>query len=478
MTRPQPGSESSQSNARKTILVVLGLVVVGTLFLLPQFVDEPWFAGDVEVLPEIPRGSAASVAPSTAAELTRFRQQSQSVLAQIVDSRERLETMGVEFWAGADFQQALEIVASGDEFYSYGEYQASLEAFEDARDRLAALEDLGHNKLEESKASALDAIESLNMVVATSASELASAIAADDPEVKALLARVETLEQVAAHIEAGDLAMDQDRFEQAREEYRQAANLDPAHRRAADALANAGRQVTDVTFRRHMSRGFAALEQGDYVGAREAFGQAGRIYPGNDAVSKALAQVNNRESHRSVSRDLTVASEFEAREEWAQALAIYERLLADDPSLSDAKVKLIPARVRAELDERLQKYIDDPLLLSSESGYRSARTTLEDARGIPEPGARLVSQIEALDQLIERANLPVDVVFRSDNLTHVVLYRVADLGRFESTSVKLRPGRYVVAGTRNGYRDVRVEFTVTGQSTRETIDVRCEEPIG
>jgi hypothetical protein len=79
---------------------------------------------------------------------------------------------------------------------------------------------------------------------------------------------------------------------------------------------------------------------------------------------------------------------------------------------------------------------------------------------------------------VKAANSPVDVKFRSDNQTHVVLFRVAELGRFEQVSVKLRPGKYVAAGTRSGYRDVRVEFTVTGKPLEEPIVVRCEQPIG
>ncbi len=69
-------------------------------------------------------------------------------------------------------------------------------------------------------------------------------------------------------------------------------------------------------------------------------------------------------------------------------------------------------------------------------------------------------------------------MFRSDNQTHVILFRVAELGRFEQVSVKLRPGKYIAAGTRSGYRDVRIEFTVTGERQEEAIVVRCEEPIG
>jgi len=169
---------------------------------------------------------------------------------------------------------------------------------------------------------------------------------------------------------------------------------------------------------------------------------------------------------------------LESREQWQEAVSIYETLLEEDPSLVDARVRLIPARVRAELDKQLNAYIEEPLRLSAKAEYRTAQEALENARGIANPGQRLSGQITSLDSLLKVANSAVDVVFQSDNQTHVVLFRVADLGRFQQVSVKLRPGKYVAAGTRSGYRDVRVEFTVTGEPIDEPIAVRCEEPIG
>ena len=227
-----------------------------------------------------------------------------------------------------------------------------------------------------------------------------------------------------------------------------------------------------------MSRGFAALERDDYEGARSAFVAAGKIRPGDTAVEKALAQVENRESGSFVSQELERASELESREEWREAVSIYDTLLESDPSLTDARVKLIPARVRADLDERMVAYIGEPLRLSSKSEFTAAQSALADAKGIPNPGPRLAGQIAELDSILKIANSAVDVEFRSDNQTHVVLFRIAELGRFEQVSVKLRPGKYVAAGTRSGYRDVRVEFTVTGKPLEKPIVVRCQEPIG
>lgn len=471
-------TSESRSKTQKITLIALGAIVIVTVFLLPQFVTEPWLAPDDQPLPEIPQGSPQNVLPSTAAELKRYRQESQNLLADIVTMRERLTASNVGLWAEVEFKQAEDLIASGDEHYSFGEYDVSLDRFQQAHTRLTGLEALGRQKLAEAKASTEAAIESLNSNVANSQIELARAIAAEDPEVQALSARVAALAALTEHIEAGDRALELDKYAKAREEYRAAVALDPDHQRAANSLSRANRAVTDSDFRNHMSRGFAALERGDYDSAQSSFQSAGRIYPGNDAVSKALAQVENRKSISIVSVDLQRASDLESREEWQQAVDLYEALLADDPSLTDARVKLIPARVRADLDARLSGYIKEPLVLSNKTEFDAAQQSLQDARGINDPGPRLSGQILELDRLLRVANSPVDVVFRSDNQTHVVLFRVADLGQFEQRSVKLRPGRYVVSGTRNGYRDVRVEFTITGEPLERPIEVRCEEPIG
>ena len=473
MSRTRPNSQT-----QKVTLITLGVVAVATVFFLPQFVTEPWIISkDVENL-EAPPPAPEDIAPSTAAELTKYRQDSQGVLAEIIVIRDRLTERNVEFWAEADFLFALGKVEVGDKEYSFGDYEQSRDLYREARDQLADLVTLGEQKLIESKAQGLMAVESLNFNVASSASELAVAISAQDPEVQTLVGRVETLPQVSQHIEAGDHAMERDRFEVARTEYRKANELDSAHKRAREGMASAQAEIIGGAFRGQMSRGFAALENQNYAGARLAFRKAGEIEPSNPAVAQALAQVKNRESLAFVNQQLVVATDLEAQEAWADALVIYRSLLATDPTLTDAKARLIPAGVRADLDEQLSEYIDDPLTLSNKKGFENAQVTLKDAQGISNAGPRLSGQIDQLATLLERATSPVNVVFSSDNQTHVVLYRVAELGTFQQTSMRLRPGRYVAAGTRDGYRDVRVEFTITGDPMDEPIVVRCEEPIG
>jgi hypothetical protein len=164
-------------------------------------------------------------------------------------------------------------------------------------------------------------------------------------------------------------------------------------------------------------------------------------------------------------------------EEWKQALAVYELVLAQDSSLTEIKAKLIPVKARSDLDTKLNELNEDPLKLAEPAVYRRAQMTLNDALGIANPGNKLLEQVATLENLLKLAVSPVNVVFQSDNLTKVTLYRVAELGQFEQTSLVLKPGRYIAAGTRNGYRDVRVEFSITGEPMDGPIIVRCEETI-
>jgi tetratricopeptide (TPR) repeat protein len=159
--------------------------------------------------------------------------------------------------------------------------------------------------------------------------------------VQSLAARAATLAEVAGHIEAGDQALARDQYSAAQAEYRKAVGLDPAHQRAARSLAHANQEVTASACRAHMSRGFTALARQDFAGARSAFLDADRIQPGNAAVAAALAQVENRQSGNLVVSELERAADLESREEWREAVTIYEAALADDPSFHRRPVRLI-----------------------------------------------------------------------------------------------------------------------------------------
>ena len=72
---------------------------------------------------------------------------------------------------------------------------------------------------------------------------------------------------------------------------------------------------------------------------------------------------------------------------------------------------------------------------------------------------------------------PISVVFESDSVTEVAIRGVGTLGNFARRDVPLKPGRYVVVGRRNGYRDTRSEISVIPGRQQPVVEVRCEEKI-
>ncbi len=478
MTHGQAQTKPDKNSGnQRTVLLVLGLLALATVFLLPALVSKPWIVDGSLDGPASVDSSPTSVSPSTAAEKTRYRRESQTVLAKIIPVRDLLQDQSVELWAAIEFQLALAKIETGDGQYSYGQYRQSLESYEQALAGFTALEALGQKKLTDALAIGLEAIESLNIGGAQGAGELATAIAADDPQVQELAARIVSLPELAEQLESGDMARIANHLDAAQIAYQAAVNVDPMHKRAAESLASIKTGITEGRFRQHMSRAYAALDRGDYEAAVAAFEQAGTVYPGHAAIAQGLAQVENRSSQLSLDRQLAHAAELELNEEWAQAITVYEELLTQDPTLTAAKARLIPVKARADLDRRLERFNEDPLRLSRRAVYQQAQSALSDAGEISNPGNRLLGQIEELKTFMKRALTSVNVVFQSDNLTEVTLFRVAQLGQFEQTSLSLKPGRYIIAGTRRGFRDVRVEFTVTGEPLDEPIVVSCQEPI-
>jgi tetratricopeptide (TPR) repeat protein len=478
MTQGQAQANPDESAGKqKVIIAVLALVALASVFLLPRFVSDTWISDGGSDRVPVADTSASSVSPSTAAEKTRYRQDAQSVLAQIIPLRDGLIAQSVETWSPVEFKIAMDRIAVGDEEYSYGNYLEALDVFQKALTEFTELDTLGKQKLEEALNQGLVALESLNVGGAISASELATTLAPVDPEVLELASRATRVADLATHIESGDLSRQAGQLQAAQDSYQRAVDLDGKHQRASESLAAIKKEITDSQFRGHMSRAYAAMERDDFDAALEAFNQAATIYPGNNAMAQGRAQVANQNAQATVNDQITQAANYEATEDWSLAVSVYESLLEQDPTLTDIRVKLIPAKVRSGLDQRLEEFNEDPLRLSQQSIYRQAQVALNDAMGIPNPGPRLSGQVEELNVLLKRALTSVDVVFKSDSQTVVTLFRVAQLGQFEQTSLTLKPGKYIAGGTRQGFRDVRIEFTITGEPLDGPVVVKCEESI-
>lgn len=459
------------------IFVLLLALVGAVFFVLPNYVAPPDPAS-VVVVPTAPAPAAPALSPFEEAQKMRQREAAQNTLATLLELQEDLEKKEVLEWAGDAFDAAIEQARRGDEAYRQQRFDEANDFYQagvDAMQAIKAGEPALYTALVSAGNAALDAGDA---DAATTAFTRALLIDPQSREAASGLERAKVLTDVLELLQNGRNLQAGRQYEQARELYRQAQALDAAHPDVAAALREVDAAIADRDFAAAMSRGYSALQSGDSGAALRAFEQARAMRPNSSEVEAALQQARDRQTFDAISVHIDTALMHEGNEEWAQAVAAWDQALAVDPNLVDAVQGRQRSESRRLLDEFLEATIANPLRVAEPEIHAQTEQVIADAeRVIPNPGPRLAGQLASVKGFLERALIPVDVELRSDGMTNVTVYRVAELGTFTSHTLNLMPGQYVAVGVRPGYRDVREEFVVGLDGQVPVITVACSEAI-
>jgi len=461
------------------LLLITALLVV---FVLPVVVREYELPLEprVEVVPPpvAAESPAGELSPFEEAVLARARSQAQEVLAAILDARDELEALRVAEWAQAEYDSALEAARVGDVFYRDREFDQADTSYRAAADILDGLIESVPLRLEQALAAGGEALLQGDPVRAAEQFDLALLLEPGNAAAETGLERTATHNELAALLDrAGELAGAGD-LQQSLAVYREAAALDPANPLARQGIAAVSARIRERAFSAHMSAGFALLEAGDPEGAIAEFASADALGVNSEQARSAIEQTRGRVASIEIERLRGRIGAAEGGEQWQQAVDAYDEVLAIDANVVFAIDGRDYAARRAQLDNLLAEAIANPYRFNEDDVYRQALDVYYTGRAIENPGPKLAGQLDTLEALLTDSQIPIDVQFASDNLTHVTLLRVAELGEFEQTSLPLKPGRYVALGRRIGYREVREEFTVGFGQTPERVVVQCVERLG
>ncbi len=226
-----------------------------------------------------------------------------------------------------------------------------------------------------------------------------------------------------------------------------------------------------------MSAGFSAIQNNNPESALLSFNQALALRPQSSDAISAITQAENMITSRDLNIQLNAAREHESAERWLEALQAYNNALALDANVVTATNGQENAQTRSNLDAFLNNIINAPLRLADEAVYQQSITVYNQALPLAQENTRLYQQLVSLRGFLDKARVPVTVTLNSDGLTNVTIFRVSELGEFQTQTLNLNPGSYTAVGVRSGYRDVRTEFTVPFSGEEPIITVICNEPI-
>ena len=250
-----------------------------------------------------------------------------------------------------------------------------------------------------------------------------------------------------------------------------------AHLALAAHAASAAQPPGDDGYAAAAGQGFAALGAGRLDEARAAFEKARSIRPAGGEALDGLRRVAAANAARRFAALRAQAIDFEAQERWEDALALYTSVLRQAPAAAFAQEGSARATERLQLSDSLQALIDHPGALASARARGQAVELLQAAEDEPSPGPVLREQIAGVTALLPGADRPVHLALVSDSLTQVSIPNVGTFGSFARRDVDLKPGHYTVIGTRDGYRDVRLDVTIAPGQDVQTVSITCNEPI-
>ena len=308
----------------------------------------------------------------------------------------------------------------------------------------------------------------------TSPQPLPAAEAPAAPPAPQAAERVEAVKQRLASAErlsaAGNLSA-------AQSDFQEALRLDPQSQQAREGLQRVTSRMAAEEFRRWMAEGFKALNAGDLTGAQAQFRKAKALRPEAPEVAEALAQTETGLRTARIEAARQRALTAEQREDWIGAQAAYEEALGMEPALQFAQQGKERAVALVTLERRIAVFVNQPVLLESDAQLENAARLLQDIQAAPAPGSRIGAAADKLGAMVQTAKTPVRIRLESDSLTEVSVYRVGRLGRFGTQELSLRPGAYTVMGSRDGYRDERLELVVKPGQEPIRVVIVCKVKI-
>lgn len=412
----------------------------------------------------LPGGSAVAPPPNTAATLQASVQAKLQADRILIEQRiTALEARAAGIWGGPDFAAAKSSAAQLASARSSGDLNAAQQHLAEANQLLDNVEQAAPAALASELSAGERALADGQRTLALQAYDLAVRIAPQDERALAGQMRAQELAGPAAPAAAA-----------------RAAPV-PAPAPAVTTSPTAAPAEPDAAFgedryAKAAGAGFAALGAGRLEEARAAFERARAARPNGAEAADGLKRVDAALHARGFGSLHTRAEDAEADERWDDALAAYTSILKSDPSQAFAQEGRDRARTRLDLNDSLQALIDRPDLLASAEARSRAATLLQSAQQVSSPGPTLRLQMARVSALLPEFEKPVHLSLVSDGLTQVTVMDVGSFGGFTRRDVELKPGRYTLLGTRDGYRDVRRDISVSPGQT-QTISVTCYDPL-
>lgn len=299
----------------------------------------------------------------------------------------------------------------------------------------------------------------------------------DHPQLRQLLQRAETIENVRALVISAAEHEDDGDFELARIDYQRALDIDPLALDARAGVARTAAAITNELFDEAIEAGRLQFDQGNFAAAVGFFTTATTLKPGDPIADRLLQQAQAGFETQKLQRLSAAAASAAAANDWQQALGLYNQALAINPGYTAAVDGAKRATTAIAEQQRFKELLTRADALAARNEFDEAIVLLRQASLIRPDETSIPVRIADFQRKLIEQERPVKVTLISDGQSSINIYRVGVIGQIERRTIDLRPGEYTIVASRTGYRSIRKTIVVESGSEPMTLTIQCTERI-
>lgn len=413
------------------------------------------------------------------AQITENRRNAQDNLNDLLRIDAELKSMEVETWAKAAYTEGKKVAEKADLAYENMDFKEAAALYNKALIAFKNIQASSTNTAKKADARAEEYIHQRKPESAEHHASIAVAIDQKNAEYERRLLTARHLKAALPYLIEAETLEINDNIKDAILAAQKALDIDPSIELSQSTFKRLEEKQRKQQIASIISRALRQANDNRFTAALKTLNEAKKIAPRDVQLDQIFNQISSSQKDFSISKNSEIARRAEIDEDWESASLHYQTILKSYPELVEYQKKLQTSTRRKVLYSELRSIIENPDdITKSEQRLENTRLLLATARDQSSASTpKLNQKIDELSTILVLANTPKPVYITSDNKTDIVIYRVGKLGAINNQTLALNPGSYTFLGTRQGYRDVRLDITIGINDSQKEVTLICHEKV-
>lgn len=219
------------------------------------------------------------------------------------------------------------------------------------------------------------------------------------------------------------------------------------------------------------------LDMNNINGAKENLEEAEDLFPEDKIIFSLAEEIQYLEKIRAINILKKDIEREVNKQKWELVEKKYEEILVIDDTNDFAVEGIKVAKEINYLTKKIKIYNSNPMMLVKDDNLNKAIMLLNKSKLYKADSYDLSKSVSSLLKNISLVREPAIVDITSDNNTKITLKKIGIIGKVFSKTIKLKPGKYIFEGRRDGYKTVLIEKIIDIDEKKVSLNIISYEPI-